>query len=87
MHITGETKEKVEALGCISDELGFFSMGVDAEGLIFEEYNIAPKLYRYKALDKNNNIVTDIRWKGMHKDFAPQLPGKTSTKQKTVQVS
>ena len=76
MHIDAELFEKLKKNGFIPDEaqLGYLSNDLKkkGDGIIIQEINLGAKMYMYKYINKNNEIGTVIKAKGMPKKYLTQ---------------
>ena len=69
LHIHGKYHKMLIENNLIdSDKLGYLDNDCDNDALIFSEINLAPKCYNYKALDKDGNIITVMKSKGIMKN-------------------
>ena len=69
LHILGKYYDILKDAGMIDDEkLGYLSNDCKNDALIIREINLSPKCYMYVCLDKDGNIQTVKKSKGIGKD-------------------
>ena len=70
MHISGMDYFKLKELELIRNgELGYLSNDIKKDGIIFEEINLGSKLYMYKYINKEEEIKTVMKCKGLPKKY------------------
>ena len=81
LHIMGHHFDLLNDKNMIDDnKLGYLSNDCKNDALIFYEINLAPKCYAYLCLDKNGEIKTVMKSKGIIKDMLQQEWFENETK-------
>jgi len=65
LRISGEDYFKLLEKGYFGDKLGYLKNDIKQDGLIIFEMNLAPKVYRYEYLDRDNEVGSKRACKGI----------------------